>query len=209
MPAADAPSPRALWAAVDAPRPAPSQAPALAAERSTGLDLERTFSEHYAAVWRLLRRFGVPHAQLDDAAQEVFWVFARRLSDVRAGSERAFLYGVALRIAADHARRRLAAPAIEDVQDLSRIVDPCPSPEQCLEQRQARAMLDVVLDGLSLELRAVFVLAELEELEMREIAELEGIPIGTASSRLRRARAEFAAIVKRLHARLAASGVKL
>jgi RNA polymerase sigma-70 factor (ECF subfamily) len=48
----------------------------------------------------------------------------------------------------------------------------------------------------------VLVLFELEELEVKQIAELQRIPIGTAGSRLRRAREEFAAIVRRLRARL-------
>ena len=46
---------------------------------------------------------------------------------------------------------------------------------------------------LSLEQRAVFVLYELEELSVPDIAELLGVPVGTAASRLRRARAAFSA----------------
>ena len=53
--------------------------------------LETLFEAHYADVWRLLRRFGVRASELDDAAQEVFWVAARKLADIRAGRERAFL----------------------------------------------------------------------------------------------------------------------
>jgi RNA polymerase sigma-70 factor (ECF subfamily) len=55
-----------------------------------------------------------------------------------------------------------------------------------------------VLDQMPLELRTVFVLFELETMQLVEIAELEGIPVGTASSRLRRARAEFSAIARRV-----------
>lgn len=172
------------------------------------LDLRALFDQNYASVWRLLRRFGVLQSQLDDAAQEVFWVAARRRDAIRAGSERAFLYGVALRIASDHLRRRLSAPALADAEELMRLADPSPSPEQQLETQRARELLDVVLDRLPLELRTVFVLAELEGLEVRQIAELEAIPLGTASSRLRRAREEFAAIAKRLRAMLATRGVE-
>lgn len=74
------------------------------------------------------------------------------------------------------------------------MADQAPSPEEQVEQRQARALLDAVLDRMPLELRTIFVLFELEELELRDIAEVEGIPVGTASSRLRRAREEFSAI---------------
>jgi RNA polymerase sigma-70 factor (ECF subfamily) len=67
-------------------------------------------------------------------------------------------------------------------------------------------LLQTVLDHMSLELRTVFVLYELEGLEVSKIAELQDVPIGTASSRLRRARAEFSAIAKRLRAALQKRG---
>ena len=79
-----------------------------------------------------------------------------------------------------------------------------PSPEEHLERQQARELLDTILDALPEELRAVLVLFELEGLEVREIAALQDIPIGTASSRLRRAREEFSVIAKRVRAALAA-----
>jgi RNA polymerase sigma-70 factor, ECF subfamily len=158
------------------------------------------FHEHYARVWRLLRRFGVRPAQLDDAAQEVFWVAARRLDDIVPGREASFLYGVALRIASGELRRDRAAPPLADLDALARLVDEAPSPEEQLEQRRARQLLEWVLDRMPLELRVVFVLFELEGLEVRDIAALHEIPLGTASSRLRRAREEFSAVAKRARA---------
>lgn len=206
MSSADVPGHRALWIA----RAEHETPPRTLAEHGDASRLRALFDAHYAFVWRFLRRFGVQTPQLEDAAQEVFWVAARRLSDVRPGSERAFLYGVALRIAAEDVRRRLRSPRVDaDPEEVLRLVDPAPSPEQQLEQRQRRELLDAILDRMPLELRTVFVLAELEDMEVREIAALEGIPLGTASSRLRRAREEFSAAAKRLRAALAARGAKL
>jgi len=176
-------------------------APAFA---GTSRDLESLFRAHYASIWRLLRRLGVHHAQLDDAAQEVFWVAARRFSDIAVGREHAFLYGVALRVAAQESRKQKAAGALADPDAVPTLADCLPSPEADLEQKQARRLLDSVLDALAPELRAVFVLFELEGLELSQIAALQEIPIGTVSSRLRRAREEFSAISKRLRATLAA-----
>lgn len=164
------------------------------------------FEAHYGAVFRLLRRLGVPWPELDDAAQEVFWVAARRFSDIEAQREHAFLYGVALRVASNLLRRQRATPPRGDSQALADVADEQPSPEQELQQRQARALLDVALSRLPLELRTVFVLFELEGMQVRDIAELEEIPLGTASSRLRRAREEFSEISKRMRATLAARG---
>jgi RNA polymerase sigma factor (sigma-70 family) len=112
------------------------------------LELRSLFERNYASVWRLLRRFGVLQGQLDDAVQGVFWVAARRLSDIQPEKERSFLYGVALRVASNEVRRRKALPAIESGVELGDLVDVGPGPQEQLEQRQARELLDAVLDRL-------------------------------------------------------------
>lgn len=56
-----------------------------------------------------------------------------------------------------------------------------------------------MLDALGEDLREVFVLYELEELTMVEIAATLAIPSGTVASRLRRARERFRAEVASLH----------
>ena len=167
------------------------------------LDLRGIFECHYASIWRLLRRLGVPQAQLDDAAQEVFWVAARRLADIQPGREHPFLYGVALRIASNMIRR--SSPLrCSDLEQFPHLVDQRPSPEEQLQQRQLRELLDDVLDCMPSDLRTAFVLHEIEGMEVRQVAELVEIPVGTASSRLRRAREEFSAIAKRARAVLQA-----
>jgi RNA polymerase sigma-70 factor (ECF subfamily) len=184
-----------------------SDAPALSAGAPTNVEtppsLRTLFEQHYGSVARLLRRFGVPTTQLDDAAQEVFWVASRRLLDILPGKETTFLYGVALRVALNEARKKRSLPTQCDIDELSDLADQAPSPEAQLDLRQSRDLLDAVLESLPMELRTVFVLFELEGLPVPEIAELEAIPVGTASSRLRRARQEFAAAIKRMHAALA------
>src|SRR3954451_17353117 len=55
---------------------------------------------HFDGVWRLLRRLGLPQADADDAAQQVFIIACRRIESILPGSERAFLFGCALKLAA-------------------------------------------------------------------------------------------------------------
>jgi len=174
------------------PRPIPPLSPST----QVTTELRGLFDSYYARVWRLLRRLGVPAAQLDDAAQEVFWVAARRLGDINPGSEHAFLYGVAMRTALRFMRRESSAPVC-DADPLAQLEDAAPSPQDHVEQMQARRILDEVLRSMPIELRTVFVLYEIEELEITEIARIEGIPTGTVSSRLRRAREMFSTICKR------------
>jgi RNA polymerase sigma-70 factor, ECF subfamily len=161
--------------------------------------------DHYAFVWRLLRRLGLREGDADDAAQQVFLTASRRLHEVEPARERAFLYGVAVNVGA-RARRSLGRRREEPLETASERVAPEPNAEQLLERRQARALLDQLLDEMPEDLRVVFVLFELEELSTPQIAELCGIPIGTAASRLRRAREDFEERVARTEARRRFSG---
>ena len=68
-----------------------------------------------------------------------------------------------------------------------------------MEERLRRAQLQRILDLMPIELRAVFVLSEIEELTMAQIATMVGTPPGTVASRLRRARALFSEYVAGLH----------
>ncbi|MFO0589501.1 MAG: sigma-70 family RNA polymerase sigma factor [Polyangiaceae bacterium] len=156
-------------------------------------------NEHFEFLWRSLRRLGVPEADVDDAVQQVFVVAARR--EIQPGAERSFLFATALRVAS-HARRTLRRRR-ESGEEPPDQTDVVPSPEELLDQRRARALLDEVLETLPLDVRAVFILFELEEMTVVEIAAMLGIPGGTASSRLRRGREMFQQAVARVKAQQA------
>ena len=151
-------------------------------------------------VWRLLRRIGLSPADADDAAQQVFLVVARRGAEVSGGRVRPFLYGTALRVAAN-ARRSLRRRREVANESVIEAVAHDVEIDELLEQRRARALLDELLGELPTELRRVLVLAEIEQLTAKQIGELEGVPQGTAASRLRRARAAFHALLERERAR--------
>lgn len=163
---------------------------------ASGARLRRLLGEYFEFVWRTLRRLGLDDSEAEDATQEVFWVAARRLSLIQEQSERAYLFSTALRIAATHRRsRRRRAEVIQPSFDEQRSL--APDPEELQQQEEARALLGDILASMDLDLRAVFVLFELEELSGPVIAELLGIPVGTVNSRLRRARAVFRHAVRR------------
>jgi RNA polymerase sigma-70 factor, ECF subfamily len=180
--------------------------PAAAAAQLDNARVADMLRVHFRDVWRIVRRFGVPENSADDAAQEVFIIAARRLSDIALGSERAFLFASAVRVAAN-ARRALGArrECAED-DSLPEGVDPRPNAEALLDQKRLRQLLDRVLDELSDELRVCFVLYELEGMSSPEIAELLRIPVGTVASRLRRAREAFELAAGRLKARFQPQG---
>ena len=145
-------------------------------------------------VSRVLRNAGTPQADIDDEVQRTFIIAARRLDDVRPGSERSFLLQTALNVAA-HARRTLARRREVGAELAPEALDLKANPEQLTDQKRVRQLLDQILDRMSPDLRAVFILHEFEEMSMVEISDALGIPSGTVASRLRRARAEFRARV--------------
>ena len=178
------------------------------AAASTRVDLEALIQSHFAFIWRLLRRLGLPQSDADDAAQQVFLIAGAKLDAIRPGSERAFLYGCALHRASKWQRaqareRRTLSLDAEAPLDL-----PCPSlsAEDLLDRAQARIVLDALLAEMPVSLRSVFVLFELEQLSTIEIADLLGVPRGTVASRLRRAREDFEKRVRRLEAGARPSG---
>lgn len=146
------------------------------------------YREHFAYVWRVLVRFGVPTAHLEDAVQEVFVVALRRPGAWREHlSPRAWLYGVARRVAST--QRRSQHRHVRKLQALPR-ESASEGIEERVEGRRRLASLAAALDGLTPQRREVFVLAELEQLSAPEIAEALGCKLNTVYSRLRRARAE-------------------
>ncbi len=146
--------------------------------------------EHFEVLWRFLRRLGIAESDTDDAVQEVVLVLARKLDQVEVGRERSFVLSTAVRVASGFRRTARNRREVDDAplaEMQSRDLDP----EALAEKRRLRALLDRVLNELPLELRAVFVLYELEELTMAEIATSLGLPPGTVASRLRRSRELF------------------
>ncbi len=148
-------------------------------------------SAHLDFVWRSLKRLGVPAGEVDDATQQVFLVANEKLANIKPGRERSFLLAVAGRVAS-HARRadqrRQAA-----TQRLSEGPPPegTPDPEHLTQRLEARDLLDQVLDMMPPKVRTVFVLFELEDLSVDEVADLLSLPRGTVATRLRRARTLF------------------
>jgi RNA polymerase sigma-70 factor, ECF subfamily len=168
--------------------------------------LRALVTEQYDFIWRSIRRLGVPPTDVDDCAQQVFWVASRKLDEIRPGSERAFLFGTALRVASDARRSRTRRREVPEQGEGAEALDPAPDPEELADKTRARALLDEVLDAMPMDLRAPFVLFELEEMPTAEIAAVLDVPVGTVASRLRRAREEFQKIVARVKARGAFRG---
>jgi len=165
--------------------------------------LEKMFNDHYDFIWRLVRRLGLSRGSADDAAQHCFLVASERIEDIKLGSERAFLFGTALRVARSVSRSEVRW-VLEDDMDFRRAN--VARPEDLADQRRAVDLMGRILAKMDLDLRTVFVLSELEGMTMPQVAGLLEIPVGTAASRLRRAREAFRNAVAAMEAALTPGG---
>ena len=161
--------------------------------------LRRVFDAHYRFIWRYLRRMGLSEADADDAAQQVFVVFARRLDAIDPKKARAFLCGTAVRVFSEHRRARMRRREVAG-DAVAEPIDTKLGPDAIADRERARKLLDDVLEQMDDKLRSVFVLFELEEMSTLQIAQLLDLRPGTVASRLRRGRETFRAIIKRMRA---------
>ena len=76
--------------------------------------------------------------------------------------------------------------------------DPLPLADEAIEAFQARVLVDRALEALDFDQRSVFILHDLDGHSIPDAAKLLEVPLNTAYSRLRLARARFAAAVRRI-----------
>jgi RNA polymerase sigma-70 factor (ECF subfamily) len=152
--------------------------------------LRGVYESHAPGLYRTLRRLAAPGVDPADLLHDVFVVALRRWSDLsRATSPRAWLFGVAVKVASDSRRRArvrrlfgLSPPATE--VELK-------TPEGDLERAQLANAVQRALDAMSGKKREALVLYELEGLSGQEIALALGVPLKTVWTRLHHARREL------------------
>ncbi|WP_437991932.1 sigma-70 family RNA polymerase sigma factor [Sorangium sp. So ce145] len=209
---APAPAPEAAPAPAPERTPAPDPAPAAGPHRdpapATGSSPHPSFEEVYQTllpyVLAVLWRVGVASRDLHDVAHEVFLVVHRRLKDQDPRlSLKSWVAGISAHVALRHLqlarnqRELLALDAGEPIE----LADPGLDAERRVAQAETQRIVRELIQRIERERRAVFVLYDLEGSDMRDIAQALRIPVNTAWDRLRRARSEFTAAVKRLSAR--------
>ncbi|MCR9166026.1 MAG: RNA polymerase sigma factor [Nannocystaceae bacterium] len=147
------------------------------------------YREHAAFVRRSVRHLDVPDAAADDVLHDVFLIVHRRLADFDARtSMRAWLFGIARRVAMHHRRGRLRRSRREQAAPVP-AATPCP--EHVAASREAARWVEGFLAGLDPSQRAVFMLCEIEGLAAPEVAAATGTKLNTVYSRLRLARRRF------------------
>jgi RNA polymerase sigma-70 factor, ECF subfamily len=157
-------------------------------------DFAHVYRRYFEFVWCCTRRLGVSEAELDDVVQEIFIVIHGRLRTLEhPESLRSWIYGITRRTVSTYRRARRAKDAsVAALYSESEMHYPeRPSPQALAEQSDQAKLLWKLLDRLDPPKREVFVLAELDEMTVPEIASALNVPVNTAYSRLRVARQEL------------------
>lgn len=146
----------------------------------------RLLVERYAGpVARMIRNVTGDDQACEDLAQEVFLTAYEKLGtfDPRKSRFSTWLFTIARNKSVNTARKKrpiyVAEPPERGEQD---------TPEDAVTRAEFVAALDRELLALPLEQRTAFVLAEFEHLPYEQIAQIEGVRLGTVKSRISRAR---------------------
>ncbi|MEI8379597.1 MAG: sigma-70 family RNA polymerase sigma factor [Planctomycetota bacterium] len=124
-------------------------------------------------------------SDVEDLAQEVFVAAYMHLDtfDVRRARFGTWLLTIARNRCCNHLKRRR-----EPVSELSEFTSGTTPPDLDAANRETWYRLDQALMHLTIEQRTAFILAEIQEIPLAEVAVIEGIPMGTVKSRLSRAK---------------------
>lgn len=147
------------------------------------------------------RRAGVPAVDREDAAIEVFVRLHEALAGLGSATAlaawlRSAAHAVAAELRRGRGRRREALTASGDVEALA--ASPPPDRRWIAEETYRALLADVA--RLEPDRRAVFEAYALHEAPIEAIARALGIPVGTAYNRLRLARADLRAAMRRASA---------
>ncbi len=154
-------------------------------DASVGLTFDEVYRAHLPKVLQWARAFGCRPADLEDVAHDVFLVVRRRLPDYDGANTSGWLYRITQRMARD---QRWRAWFRRVILGEAEVHQPGTATDEALA---ATVTVQRVLDRMHPQRRAAFVLFEVDGYSGEEIAELEGVPVGTVWRRLHQARREF------------------
>jgi RNA polymerase sigma-70 factor (ECF subfamily) len=177
--------------------PPESDAGAGASPRSNeSLDFEEVYREQFDFAWRSLRLLGVAQEALEDAAQDVFSVVSRQLSEFGGrASLRTWVFAIVQRTASNYRRRhRRKVKPLVPLGDL--VAGEESTPQFHAEAAEAADSIERYCESLDPERRALFVLALLEDVPAPEIARALGVSVNTVYSRVRSLRTGLARVLQ-------------
>jgi RNA polymerase sigma factor (sigma-70 family) len=156
----------------------------------------RLYDRYDRACFHLIRRLlGGAHADAAEDLHQETWIAVSRNAasfDPARASFAAWLFTIARHKTFDHFRRQKVA-VLTTAQDetAAMVADPQPSALEQVQSRERAEEIVAAVEALPLEQRGAFVMFADGGLSLEEIAEVTGVAVETAKSRLRYARAKL------------------
>jgi RNA polymerase sigma-70 factor (ECF subfamily) len=144
-------------------------------------------------VSHTVRRLGVGDSALDDVTQEVFVAVHRRLPDFEGRSSvKTWVFGIMMGVVRNYRRTRRrkgrGLAVWSKVDDPSLLPDMAPDPCELASRADSLRLVCRLIDHLSERDFQAFVMAEIDDMTVPEIAALLNANVNTIYSRLRSAR---------------------
>ncbi len=161
------------------------------------IHVDQLFSKHYVNLVRFTQRYVHNIDDAKDVVQATF-IEAIRCSDRYKGSSlpSTWLFGIALNLARDHARKRYVTTIrMADESLIDDLLDVSANPADLVENQQLASSVEKMISELPKRLRDTFELVLEHEANYAEAAEKMRIPIGTVRSRISRIRQQIHVIV--------------
>jgi RNA polymerase sigma-70 factor (ECF subfamily) len=169
-----------------------------AALAGSGEAMAVLYRRHGGLVYRFTLQMSRNDAVAEEITQEVFLALLTQMGrfDAARGALSTWLCGIARRKLWKHLER--SEPAAFDFDDEGAAELPCPSdgPAEILLRREAVAAVRAGMDELPPALREVVILCALEEMSYGQAAQVLAVPVGTVRSRLHRAKARLAGLLR-------------
>jgi RNA polymerase sigma-70 factor (ECF subfamily) len=167
-------------------------------------------ARYHQPIFSLLARTVQDRADAADLTQEVFVKVFRGVKSFHGESSlRTWIYRIALREASNQRRwwvrhRQQEVPMETEIFDgnngvpvllRDRLIDPSESPYELAAQAQTRERVEAALAQVPEPFRTTLILRDIEGFVYEEVAEMQGVNLGTVKSRLVRGRAMLKALL--------------
>jgi RNA polymerase sigma-70 factor (ECF subfamily) len=155
---------------------------------------ETLVRRHQARVYSVAYHYLRDSEEARDLAQDVFVRVYEKLDTFTGGAFLPWLLRLARNCAVDRLRRKKARPPSSDVSADAgaNLADGRRGPEEEWLADARKRLVHAALGRLSEQNREVILLKEIQGLQIQEIAEVLGVPVGTVKSRSNRARIALA-----------------
>ncbi len=155
------------------------------------------YRRHGGLVYRFTLQMSRNDAVAEEITQEVFLALLSQIGrfDAARGELATWLCGIARRQLWKHMQRNEAADAFDE-ETAAELEFSGDGPAELLLRREAVAAVRAGMDELPAALREVVILCSLEEMSYEQAAQVLSVPVGTVRSRLHRAKARLAGLLR-------------